>query len=152
MADRLPLWQVINLRQVVLRRASAETTLRPNALPEVGPRLVLDYDAKGIDVPGTNSIEVEARLRVLGESAEGAAPALKIEAVYLIIYERPADYVPSDAELNEFANVNGVFNAWPYWREFTHSIYHRMELPLPPLPVFRVGGGVHYDPPLKANA
>ncbi len=37
-----------------------------------------------------------------------------------------------------FASLNGVFNAWPYFREFLQSATTRMGLPQFVLPVFRI--------------
>jgi hypothetical protein len=46
------------------------------------------------------------------------------------------DFAPE--ELAAFARLNGVFNAWPYFREFLQSATTRMGLPQFVLPVFRV--------------
>lgn len=53
-------------------------------------------------------------------------------------YELPQGTEKDPAELEAFANVNGVFNAWPYWREIIQNISTRMGLPPLVLPLFRM--------------
>lgn len=43
-------------------------------------------------------------------------------------------------ELDSFGQMNGVYNAWPYWREYVQSAIARMQLPTLIVPVFRVAG------------
>lgn len=38
----------------------------------------------------------------------------------------------------QFANLNGIYNAWPYWREFVQNTIVRMGLPSLTIPVFRI--------------
>ena len=46
----------------------------------------------------------------------------------------------NDEHLHAFSATNGVFNAWPYWREFVQNTTARMGLPTPVIvPVFRLG-------------
>ena len=44
----------------------------------------------------------------------------------------------SDESLHAFAQTNGVFNAWPYWREFVQSTTARMGTKPIVVPVFRI--------------
>ena len=147
MTTKQQLWEVVNLRQVSLSRAVVSSTLRPEALPEQPPQLVLDIDARGADLPELSMVEVIATVKITGRGPDAAeAPVFLVEADYRLLYDRPADFEVGDDEVNLFARQNGMFNVWPYWREFTHSIYTRMDLPFPPLPVYRVNGGVHGVP------
>ena len=45
----------------------------------------------------------------------------------------------TEKQFAAFAKYNGVFNAWPYWREFVQSMTARLNLPPLTLPVFRFG-------------
>lgn len=147
--ERPQLWQVINLLQVSVTEVRVRTSLIPEALPASPPQLHLDVQARGKDHSDKNIVEVVVNFCVFATpSGEDQDRPLDIHASYRITYSRPQDFIPTEDELQEFAKNNGVFNAWPYWREFTHSLYGRMNLPFPPLPVFRVGGGIHrQDPP-----
>jgi len=138
------LWKVVNLRQITLTRLDARCAWTPEALPEALPKLVLNHAARGRDLPDRNTIEVFATMSVTAvDGAEAKDAPLFIEATYRILYERPPERAPTAEEVQEFASRNGVFNAWPYWRELSHSMYGRMEIPLPPVPVFRVSAGLH---------
>lgn len=147
----LALWQVINLLDV--RLLDIRATVQPDAPldPPVPPVLQLDYRGTGRDVPDANRLEVDVHLRVFtgdGQRVEPAADALlHIESTWRVTYSRPADRTPTADELVDFSQRNGVFNVWPYWRELTHSLYGRMGLLFPPLPVFRVGSGADVPAP-----
>ena len=58
-----------------------------------------------------------------------------------VSYRLPEAFSASARELQEFAEVNGVFNVWPYCREFIQTTTARMGLPPVVLPLFRVAGG-----------
>lgn len=64
---------------------------------------------------------------------------LSLMAVFDLNYELREAKSLSRRDLEHFAAVNSVFNAWPYWRELAHSTTQRMGI-TPPLvvPVFTV--------------
>jgi hypothetical protein len=84
------------------------------------------------------------------QAVAGKSPvSLRIE--YELTYQVPADLVVKRVELNAFAKVNGVFNAWPYFREIVQSTMQRMDLPPVILPVYRVPQAKpQADPPPEA--
>ncbi len=63
---------------------------------------------------------------------------LLVKVQYELEYHLPSDFRVTRPELNAFAKVNGVYNAWPYFRELVQSMTLRMDLPPIVLPVFRV--------------
>lgn len=67
-----------------------------------------------------------------------APPAVLLEATFELEYTLPSDLNASDEELNAFARLNGLFNAWPYFREFVQASMARMQLPPLVLPLMRV--------------
>lgn len=78
---------------------------------------------------------IEAQVMLAGSSE----PVVVIKAKYELKYSFPVDLAPTQEELGAFAEVNGIFNAWPYWREFIQSTISRMNLPPVILPLFRIG-------------
>ncbi len=63
---------------------------------------------------------------------------LTIAATFLLLYSiKDADDLSDDA-FRSFAELNGTYNAWPYWREFVQSMTTRMDLPTLTIPVFRL--------------
>jgi preprotein translocase subunit SecB len=96
-----------------------------------------------------NRIEVFIRfaLNAFGEETERKKENsfLNIEATFLILYSINNLADLDDAAFRSFAEMNGTYNAWPYWREFVQNITGRMELPTLTVPVFRIA-----PPPSKA--
>jgi preprotein translocase subunit SecB len=70
--------------------------------------------------------------------AEAAERAVDIYATFLLTYD-VGDHQFDQANLDAFAALNGMFNLWPYVREFVQSMTVRMGLPALTLPVHRPG-------------
>jgi preprotein translocase subunit SecB len=78
---------------------------------------------------------------VLSASREGREDAmLSIEASFVLFYTINSFDGIEDENLEAFSVTNGVYNAWPYWREFVQSTTARMGINRALiLPVYRVG-------------
>ncbi len=62
---------------------------------------------------------------------------MSIEATYGLVY-RIADFKEfSQNHLDAFAQVNGYFNVWPFWRELVHSTLGRIGLRAIAIPTLR---------------
>lgn len=61
-----------------------------------------------------------------------------IEAAFLIIYQVDNPEGLTQEDVDQFGKINGVYNAWPYWREFAQNTIVRMGLPALTIPVFRI--------------
>lgn len=57
--------------------------------------------------------------------------AIEYRVSDLDLYDRATEEL-----LEQFARTNGLYNAWPYFREYCQSMLTRMMLPAPPLPPF----------------
>ncbi|MBW3600398.1 MAG: hypothetical protein KY475_24430 [Planctomycetes bacterium] len=64
---------------------------------------------------------------------------LRIEARFVVTYTVRSEEGLTQTNFDAFAERNGIYNVWPYWREFVQSITARMGLPPLTVPVFRVG-------------
>jgi hypothetical protein len=53
------------------------------------------------------------------------------------IHEEQGEELTSE-DLQQFAQWNAVFNAWPYWREYLSSTINRAQLPRFVVPVMGV--------------
>ncbi len=62
----------------------------------------------------------------------------KIKASFLLSYKVESLEGINDKCLTSFGKLNGVYNAWPYWREFVQNMIVRMGLPTLTIPVFRL--------------
>jgi hypothetical protein len=63
-----------------------------------------------------------------------------VNVSFELTYSIPESMHVTDEELSAFARVNGVFNAWPYFREFVHASVARMGLPSVIVPIYRLSG------------
>jgi hypothetical protein len=65
-------------------------------------------------------------------------PFLSIRASFALEYTVESINDFGDENIRAFAETNGIFNAWPYWREYVQSTSARMGFPVMTIPVFRV--------------
>ena len=65
-------------------------------------------------------------------------PVILIDASFLLAYKIENFEGLTQKGFKQFANLNGIYNAWPYWREFVQNTVTRMGLPSLSIPVFRV--------------
>jgi len=62
---------------------------------------------------------------------------LRIEAQFALRYRVPSLAGLKKSNIEAFGELNGLYNAWPYWREFVQSTTVRMGLPPLTIPVYR---------------
>ena len=89
---------------------------------------------------GTNRIFVLAHF-VLKANEIGTTdkdPFAIIKATFLLIYKADSLEGITNKAVEYFGNTNGIYNAWPYWREFVQNTIVRMNLPALTIPVFRI--------------
>jgi preprotein translocase subunit SecB len=65
-------------------------------------------------------------------------PVIIIDASFLLSYKIENFEGLTQKGFERFANLNGIYNAWPYWREFVQNTIIRMGLPSLSIPVFRI--------------
>lgn len=68
-------------------------------------------------------------------------PVVEVFAEYGLFYQLPEGFTCDDETVAHFAGQNGVFNAWPFFREHVCSTVAKMGLPPVVLPVFRLPPG-----------
>ncbi len=68
-------------------------------------------------------------------------PVLTIDASFVLTYQIDSFAGLTQRGFEQFANLNGIYNAWPYWREFVQNVIGRMGLPPLTMPVFRIVQG-----------
>ena len=65
-------------------------------------------------------------------------PAILIDASFVLAYKIDNFKGLTQKGFEQFANLNGIYNAWPYWRELVQNTIVRMGLPSLSIPVFRI--------------
>ncbi|MBN2216466.1 MAG: hypothetical protein JW719_03725 [Pirellulales bacterium] len=82
------------------------------------------------------ALVVRATFTIVGEDVEGQ-DGIRVEASYGLIYRITSLKDFTQDHRVGFAQVIGLNNAWPYWREFVQSCTARMGLPPLTLPLVR---------------
>ena len=89
----------------------------------------------------TGAIGVLARFTMRahpkGEGSGTVETAIQLDAAFLLTYSAADLEGLNAANFRSFGQCNGIYNAWPYWREFVQSTVARMGLPTLTIPVFR---------------
>ncbi|MBN1590043.1 MAG: hypothetical protein JW888_11050 [Pirellulales bacterium] len=73
-----------------------------------------------------------------GQGVCDSDPVIEINIEYQLTYEVSGITAFKDEQLNAFGCVNGLYNSWPYWREYVQSSIARMGLPPFVVPVLTV--------------
>lgn len=68
---------------------------------------------------------------------EGSDNYLLIEAEFLVIYSIQSFDDLSEDNIDAFADKNGLYNCWPYWREYVQSMTTRLGVSALTLPPYR---------------
>lgn len=95
------------------------------------PEDPLDVSAHALFSAKENRVTSDIRFRYreapefLKDEGRGIEIFERFELVYQYIHE--GDLSQENAEL--FGKVNGIYNVWPYWREFVQSMTARLSLP-----------------------
>jgi hypothetical protein len=77
------------------------------------------------------------RFEAFNEGSEDRA-VITVDATFVLTYALENFDGIRKSGYQQFADLNGVYNAWPYWREFVQTTITRMGLPALVLPVFRI--------------
>lgn len=67
-----------------------------------------------------------------------------VKAKFELTYDLSRTDLPQDA-LERFAKINGIYNAWPYWREFVQNCTTRMALPPLIMPLIAADKAVEWS-------
>ncbi len=118
---------------------------------------VLECSAKLLEFPGDGEMqyEVTASTRfqldrdddslfifvtmALHSVMQDGGELAKISSEFLLVYKLNEWDDLTDEHFVHFANHNGVFNAWSYWREMVQSMTSRLQLPPLTLSTHRFG-------------
>lgn len=129
----------VQLNDVRLVEAAAKTTVRSRE--EIGEVEVLAVHSarspQGIR-EGFFYVIAALEVRITPKGGEVKRDPLRLKVEYELKYKVPNDFKATRAEINSFAKVNGVYNAWPYFREYVQSTLQKMNLPPLILPVYRI--------------
>jgi hypothetical protein len=130
----------VQIEQVSLKAAAVRSGIDPLVVPE---KLTLSQTHRArYELPENhpNKIFVFVDFECSAASTTPSeTPPLGISATYVVVYGHPdVSTLPTEA-LEAFAQLNGVYNTWPYWRELIQTASGRAGLSAIVIPVFRPG-------------
>jgi hypothetical protein len=141
--------QDVNVREGTFRR-------RVPSAKELGhARVDMSHSTRCEALPGASGFIVvfESKVQITStDSAPLLGPGVELTCVLDLRYTLPEGFESTPEERQAFADLNGVFNAWPYFREFVQSATVRMGLPAFVVPVLRLNRGKPQTQPAKAPA
>lgn len=131
----------VELDAINLRYANVEAKYEPGTLPEevdvdVQYRTSLTRRTRE-DSPTELVVLVEFKFDVKAKEVEEPQEVLSLSAGYLLSYVMTTEECLDEECFRHFSEVNGPYNAWPYWRELVQSVTGRVGLPGFVVPVFR---------------
>lgn len=127
-------------RLMRLRLVTADMWTRILQRKEAGDAEIMTSETATITGSGDKWLTVQVMLisDIHGRS-DASQQFVHVSATYEAHYQY-GDMSPSTEVLERFARENGVFNVWPYFREFVQSCTTRMGLPALTLPLKRYTG------------
>ena len=125
-----------NLSQIVLTQCSVSGT-RDKHLVEPFTMAVRIVGSKSAIEIGTLVVEVNFNL-TSSDASDPPIVVFQIDCVFWVAYKLDEEIIPSQEQIDAFANGNVIYNCWPYLREFVQSTTMRMGHTPPPLPLLRV--------------
>lgn len=142
----------VQINGVRLVDVAARSGIRsPGELEEVEVNLKPSARVPGPPESGVFYVLASFDLQVTGAGKK--TPAVTLKATFELRYSVPEDLGEvTTEELAAFSEVNAIFNAWPYWREFIQSTFVRMNLPPILLPVFRLSDHIRAAKELEGKS
>lgn len=128
------------IRGIRLTEASISSRIRTTA--EVPDDAVADISRNatlsGPMEQGNLYVLAEMAVHIVPDGGTGKDdPFVGVRAVYELHYLLPAEAELLPADLQLFAELNGTYNAYPYFREFVQSAFCRLNLPAFTLPLLK---------------
>jgi len=130
-----PVSQIVELENILLLETVARRKPLRGKLPSeisVSMKVQTDVDKK------TRVIQVRPHFFLVARFDDASRDELlRIEATFMLQYRVPSFAGIRKGNIDAFGEVNGMYNAWPFWREFVQTTTVRMGLPPLTMPVYR---------------
>lgn len=129
----------VRLNSISLRSAHVESKFDPD-----GPPSAMEFDQmyranlESVNYESTGRVVIVVDFKFMARNFDGEEPsdAVTLDAAYSLIYELDSSTDIDERCFKYFAEVNGPYNAWPYWRELVQSVTGRVGLAGVTVPVY----------------
>lgn len=98
-------------------------TLRNEEIKEQNPVIALEYML---------GVRLIVKNKEAASEEESVDVKLELQAMFSANYDAEKTLINDDA-VDAFAEENGLFHIWPYWREYVQSMCNRVGVP--PIPI-----------------
>ena len=145
----IPVSDRVQIQDVRLIRCNCSITpaaVAPPLPPRFRPTLERKAATQVNQEHSQIAVFVDFRFSAVRDEGENLEPCVSVESTFLVSYTAENLTGLKAENFDSFGALNGVFNAWPYWRELLHNTISRMGLPAFVLPVLRVGSPAHDSP------
>jgi preprotein translocase subunit SecB len=120
-----------------VRLLNAKVNFNPSEILE-GLTVNFGFDSEASANENEKTISVRTKFQTFAQKEEETdvkeAP-VSIQGEYELEYSIESFDQIKQENIKAFGSMNGIYNAWPYWREFVQSMTVRMGLPPLTLPV-----------------
>lgn len=131
----------VALQVITLRKANVETDFDPVEIPEE-LAVSQQYRCAFEKVQETDGIRIDVLIDftffakgIVDGNTVG--DVFKLDATFLLVYRTAGDFEVEADCYRYFAEINGPYNCWPYWRELVQTATGRAGLSGFTIPVFR---------------
>lgn len=123
-----------------VRLISCQVEQTPEATSDVPKDIELQAQTEVETNPDLNLVLVfvDFALTAHLKDTPKQAPALQISSKFLLTYSISDFEGLTEKAFQQFGEMNGIYNAWPYCREFIQNTTARMGIKPLTLPVFRI--------------
>jgi preprotein translocase subunit SecB len=126
----------LNLVNIYILEAKTESD--PSTRSPKGAELDYKYDSEIIS-EDNNNLYIKCNFLILAHRKQVKEKILlKIEATFVLKYTFEDGIKLESQDIENFARINPLYNAWPYWREFVQSITTRMGFPTLTIPLLKI--------------
>jgi preprotein translocase subunit SecB len=135
----IPVSERVDIKQVFIIQSKIER-VKHIEVREIAWEIKQSFKADPVEVaPELNEIAVNLSFALEADQHHGDLKhrTIHIQATFGLLYAISSMDGINESNLNAFAITNGVYNAWPYWREYVQSSTARMGVPPIVLSVFR---------------
>ena len=138
----------VTLKSIVLKSAHLESFFDPGKAPatvSLTQQHRCLFEEKREDEQRAIHVLAEFQFSASEQGGDGGEVA-KLVASFVLVYALPVDAVFEERCLKFFAELNGPYNAWPYWRELVQTATGRIGLAGIMVPLYRPVGVEIPDP------
>jgi hypothetical protein len=132
----------VQIRNVILADCEASRTGQVNSSPaKLKPVAIVSGVSYAEDTEAKQlNVMISFVLKTARSDENESEMPVSIKATFVLFYAVDSFDGIEDEHLKAFSGMNGVFNAWPYWRELVQNVTGRMGLTIPiVVPVLRLG-------------